>query len=201
MPNLVVTHMQHQTHTHRVLWECVRRQIEKAQETQEGSWYFWLSAMVIGYMVFEAYLNYVGEEVAPDVWQKERTFFSRSPYKGTEGKLKFLLERYGIAQLEKSARPYASVIALKTIRDEIAHAKPHRVEQSVTHPQDVMPPFTKEWLEDQVNEKEAMQLLNDLDIFLEDIHAGFIKSEDGHLLWPHALKGALGGGSSSTSPH
>lgn len=199
MPELVVTHTQHQTFTHRVLWECVCRQIDKAKETPEGSWYFWLSAMVMGYMVFEAYLNYVGEEVAPEIWKDERAFFSKAPFKGSEGKLHFLLDRYGISRPDKSKRPYASVVSLKAIRDEIAHAKPHREEYSVTHPVDVMPPFTKQWLDTQVNENQATRLLNDLDIYLEEIHAEFLKSQDRHLLWSYALKGALSFGHGSTS--
>ena len=191
MPEIVTTRVQQTTFTHRVLWECIQRQIEKAKETPGGSWYFWLSAMVMGYMVFEAYLNYVGSEVAPEVWEKEREFFSKSPHKGTEGKLHFLLERYAINSPDKTTRPFASVFVLKAIRDEIAHARPHRVTYSITHPSDVIFPFTKQWLENRVNEREAARLLYDLDEFLEDIHRRLRNSEDGHLLFPYALKGAL----------
>lgn len=199
MSNLVTTHTQQQTFTHRVLWECVLRQIDKAKEKPEGSWYFWLSAMVMGYMVFEAYLNYIGDEVAPEIWIKEREFFSKPEFKGSEGKPRFLLERYGIDYPNKSIRPFASVFALKAIRDEIAHAKPHRVTQSVTHPSDAIAPFTKRWLENRVNETEATRLLDDLNTFIEEIHSAFRNSEDGHLLWSYALKGAMGFGGSSTS--
>ena len=88
---------------------------------------------------------------------------------------------------------------MKSIRDEIAHARPHHVTQSVTHPSDVTAPFTKQWLENRVNETEATRLLDDLDVFLEKIHLAFRNSEDGHLLWNFALKGALAFGSGSSS--
>jgi hypothetical protein len=65
---------------------------------------------------------------------------------------------------------------------------------------DVMPPFTKQWLDTQVNENQATRLLNDLDLYLEEIHSEFVKSQDGHLLWSYALKGALSFGHGSTSP-
>ncbi len=62
MRELFTTQTHYVTYTHRVLWECVKRQIEKAKEKPDGSFYFWLSAMVMGYMVFEGRIhNFVCE--------------------------------------------------------------------------------------------------------------------------------------------
>lgn len=201
MPELFTTQTHYQTYTHRVLWECVKRQIEKAKEKPDGSFYFWLSAMVMGYMVFEAYLNYVGEALAPEAWGDERTFFSKNPYKGSQGKLQFLLDRYGIAAFDKSTSPFNSVFALKSIRDEIAHAKPHHEEQSVTHPSNVMAPFTRSWLQNRINEKEATRLLDDLEIFIKTIHQSFRGCKEGNrLVSEHPLDGLLGFGTGETLP-
>src|SRR3989304_5220155 len=83
-------------YTHRFLWRCVQKQLEAARSGPEGSRYFHLSAMVPGYFVFEAYINYLGETLDKDTWQKEGAFFSKEPYRGTEGKLKKLLELYDL---------------------------------------------------------------------------------------------------------
>ncbi len=201
MRDLLTTQTNYQTYTHRVLWECVKRQLEKAKEKPAGSFYFWLSAMVMGYMVFEAYLNYVGETLAPEEWDEERTFFSKAPYKGSQGKLQFLLDRYGINSFDKSTRPFNSVFALKSIRDEIAHAKPHHEEQTVTHPSNVIAPFTRPWLQNRVNEKEATRLLDDLEIFINSIHQSFRGCQDGiKLVLEHPLDGLLGFGTGETTP-
>ncbi len=199
MPDLITTHTEYTTFTHRVLWECVQRQIERAKEKPEGSWYFWLSAMTMGYMVFEAYLNYVGDELMPHVWCDERTFFSRPPYKGSLGKLTFLLEKQGIPYPDKNQRPFASVFVLKSIRDEIAHARPHRITESVTHPSDVIAPFTKQWLENRVNEREATRLLTDLELFLETINSALRSRVSAAALASSALKGSMGFGIGHTS--
>jgi hypothetical protein len=201
MPKLVTTQTNYQTFTHRVLWECVKSQIEKAKEKPDGSFYFWLSAMVMGYMVFEAYLNYVGEALAPVEWDDEKEFFSKPPYKGSQGKLLFLLNRYQIDSFDKSTRPFNSVFALKSIRDEIAYAKPHHEAQSVTHPSTVIAPFTRPWLQNRVNEKEATRLLVDLETFINTIHQSFKGCKDGSkLLIEHPLNGLLGFGIGQTIP-
>ncbi len=50
--------------------------------------YFDLSAMLMAYLTYEAYLNFLGTRVTPSDWENEREFFRKAPYKGTEGKLK-----------------------------------------------------------------------------------------------------------------
>ena len=194
--DIITTKIDHTTYTHRVLWTGVQHQLEQANSEEKGSWHFWLSAMIMGYMVYEAYLNYVGDELAPEIWQKEREHFSSPPHKGSEGKLRFLLERYNMPFPDKNKRPFASVYALKDIRDEIVHAKPYKTKYTTTHPADSFPPMSKEWLENKVNKAQATRLLNDLEQFLEETHIYFRGCDDGHSLLSSALTGIL---SSSTS--
>lgn len=54
--------------THRVLWQCCLRQLEIARKTERGRKYFDLTAMLMAYFAYEAYLNFVGSRVAPADW-------------------------------------------------------------------------------------------------------------------------------------
>ena len=152
-------------YTHRFLWRCVQKQLEAARSGPEGSRYFHLSAMVPGYFVFEAYINYLGETLDKDTWQKEREFFSKEPYRGTEGKLKKLLELYDLPYPKKSERPFASVIQIGALRDKIVHSKPYKKEFTVLHSVQAPSPEAKRWLEDEVNETQAERAIADLDQF------------------------------------
>ena len=155
--------------------------------------------MVMGYMAFEAYLNYVGEILAPEVWNDERLFFSKLPCKGSQGKLQFLLDLYGIKTFEKSNRPFNSIFVLKSLRDEIAHGKPQHEMLTVTHPSAVLAPNTRSWLQNRVNEKEATRLLDDLELFINTVHQSLKGCKDGNkLVSDHPLIGLLGFGSGDT---
>ena len=57
--------------------------------------YFHISAMLLAYLTYEAYINFLGDRFASETWRDEKEFFSKKPYQGLEGKLKFLVtDRY-----------------------------------------------------------------------------------------------------------
>ena len=72
---------------HRRLWEIVEAEATLATELDEGWRNPTLVAMVFAFHTVEAYLNYIGELLAPDIWKDERNFFRREPYRGWDGKL------------------------------------------------------------------------------------------------------------------
>jgi hypothetical protein len=48
--------------------------------------------MVFGFQTVEAYLNFVGERLAPEIWDDERNYFRREPYRGWDGKLRKVMD-------------------------------------------------------------------------------------------------------------
>lgn len=63
--------------THKILWACCEQQFKAADEAnskKEGTIYHELSAMLFAYLSYEAYINFLGEKVAPDAWEDERNF-------------------------------------------------------------------------------------------------------------------------------
>src|SRR4051794_31296704 len=60
---------------HRECWEIVLEQQTSADGRERGWYRPSLVAMVFAFHAVEAYLNFVGELLAPDIWKNEREFF------------------------------------------------------------------------------------------------------------------------------
>jgi hypothetical protein len=87
---------------------------------------------VFAYHTVEAYLNYVGERIAAEIWQRERNYFRKEPYRGAEGKLRCVMN---LAQLpwRPEERPLKTILDLKYFRDLIAHGKSEKLRNTVIH--------------------------------------------------------------------
>jgi hypothetical protein len=77
---------------HRLMWAIVAEQAECAKQERD-----WgkpsLIAMVFAFHAMEAYLNYVGPRLAPELWENERESFRGCGFKG---KLREVMERAGL---------------------------------------------------------------------------------------------------------
>ena len=137
----VETNIYGETFTHKILWECCQRQMETARRRKKGTKYFNMTAMLMAYLTYEAYINFLGERFAPDIWVNEREFFSKAPYQGIEGKLKKIQERCPIGAIEKGGRPYQTIKKLKDLRDFLSHCKPDKYYKTIIHTRDKEPPL------------------------------------------------------------
>jgi hypothetical protein len=81
-----------ETFPHRLLWEIVEEQARLATERERDWSKPALVAMVFGFHTVEAYLNFVGERLAPEIWDDERNYFRREPYRGWDGKLRKVMD-------------------------------------------------------------------------------------------------------------
>jgi len=80
--------------------------------------------MVFGFLTVEAYLNFVGERLAPGIWQDERNYFRREPFRGWDGKLRKVMELVEMPWPATITRPLKTILELRELRDRIAHPKP-----------------------------------------------------------------------------
>lgn len=116
-------------YTHRILWQACKRQQEISEQERRGSSYYRMTAMLMAFLSFEAYLNFVGEIVCPEEWENERLFFKgKSGYAGVMGKLELIAKRCNIC-INKKARPYQTMVSLKMLRNSLSHAKPEKYEE------------------------------------------------------------------------
>jgi hypothetical protein len=115
---------------HKHLWEGARFLHSMAAEDMPGRYFPRLAAGLFLYFAFEAFLNYLGNIVAPEVWADERIFFSRGPggYRGTLGKLDYLMDRLHIAR-NRRTRPYRTIVALDRGRDALTHPRAEMIKR------------------------------------------------------------------------
>lgn len=115
-------------YTHRAIWNGSQFFLKEAREKEEGSYYNLIAAGLFGFLAFEAFLNYLGERIAPEVWAIERKHFGgRGMYPGPMGKLRFLAELCEMP-LDTSAAPYTTVNELKERRHQLSHGKTEKME-------------------------------------------------------------------------
>lgn len=166
----VRTAFEGETFNHRILWFIVSRQLKHANENAAGAMHDHLVAMVFAFHALEAYLNFIGERLAPDVWADERRYFGRSDYQGFAGKLKKVLELVGMAAPEKTTRPYSTVWLLKNLRDQIAHARTERYTFAVDHPPDENLTLHLKLFGGLVTKENAEMAHADIEAFADQIH-------------------------------
>ena len=71
-------------------------------------------------MAFEAFVNFCGFVLLPELWQKERKHFQG---KGIEGKLAVIAGKLPNFLWRKGELPYQRIKKLETFRDLVAHGK------------------------------------------------------------------------------
>jgi hypothetical protein len=157
--------------THQQLWNCATTLLTQPETKSPKDMYYCMAGMVMAYFTYEAYLNFVGSRIEPTVWKDERKFFSKDPYRGTQGKLKLLCEKCGI-EVDRHKRPYATVQELGRLRDYLAHGKPDFYELEVDVEEGKEPDmFGNLKIYDLVSRDKAHRTLQDTEEFIEYLHA------------------------------
>lgn len=86
----------------------------------------------MGFLAFEAFVNFCGFVLLPELWKKEKKHFKG---KGIEGKLEELVKKLPTFSWQKGQRPYQTIKRLEDFRDIVAHGKV-LAEQYVTEQQE-----------------------------------------------------------------
>jgi hypothetical protein len=159
---------------HKILWECCERHCqtaEKANAEKTGPIYYELTAMLMAFLTYEAYINFLGERVAPEAWKNERVFFNRHPYRGIAGKLKKICETCNIRDFEIGKRPYQTVVELCQLRNYLSHGKPDKYEKEIKHSRDNEPVLFHSSLYDFVTPTKVKRARKDVRAFIEFLHS------------------------------
>lgn len=200
MVTLQVTTGRYESYAHKLLWESSCRHFALAVANPEDSWFLHLSAGLLAAAAFEAYLNYVGEEMLPQVWQQERAFFSQQQYKGTFGKLKRIAEEIGWELPRKDRQPLSGVIELQSLRDKMVHGRSVRVEYKKTHRSDQWPQLPGGWLAAETRPQKIQHLVARVEEFTVSLHTAILHSEFQHcVIGAHPLLGMLSFGTHSAT--
>ena len=116
--------------TYRDIWRAVeiQKRMEVATAINDERRTLRLSSMLLLFMSFEAYLNHLGEIIAPEIWKNERINFNGrteiggEKYPGPIGKYTYLQRSCGISD-DSVVTEIGIVKELKKFRDLLAHGK------------------------------------------------------------------------------
>jgi hypothetical protein len=179
-----------QTFPHRLLWEIVEEQARFAG-AREREWSKpALVAMVFAFHTVEAYLNFAGDHLAPEIWQDERNYFRKEPYRGWDGKLRKVMELVGMPWPEPIERPLKTILELRELRDLIAHPKPEKLTSEILHVEGTEAPFLVSTLRSKFTPKDKLtRAVHDVEQFLNHIHGLAAPKVDDIWFGSEALRG------------
>jgi hypothetical protein len=177
---------------HRHLWDSAMRHLRLAEANPEDSWHLHLSAAFLAAVAFEAYLNFLGDEMLPHVWKDERIVFTQEPYRGTMGKLKRIAEELCWPLPRRDRKPLSGYCELVALRDKVAHARQVKVEYRKVHRDDQFPSLPRGWLEAEAPPKRVRRLISDVEALASLLHAQVMQSDFRYVVFgSHPFLGAL----------
>ena len=180
--------------THRLLWECCNELAEtahKARGSGADPFYFELSSMLMAFLTYESYINFLGDRLGPEIWKREKEYFNKNPYKGLEGKLKKVHEMCDISNIQKHKRPYQTIKDLSSLRTYLSHGKPDKYEKVVKHERGKDPGMFYAKINQMVSEKHLNAAIHDVEEFIEFLHKKARRVGDEVSLDEKALEGVL----------
>jgi transcriptional regulator with XRE-family HTH domain len=166
-------------YTHQILWRCTQTQLRLARTCKQEGSDFLLTALLLADLALEAYLNYVGEILAP----KASSFQDQeSNKKTTLMKLRSLVKVVHAKYPDENKQPFSSVIELNSLRNEIVHPQVRydRADQ-------LRKGRHRRPLRDELNQIKAERMLSDLYAFIEQLHTLFREKARPKLLTEYAL--------------
>jgi hypothetical protein len=145
--------------------------------------------MVFAAHSLEGYLNFIGDKILPELWQKEREIEG-----GFEGKLARILQECGLNKFEKGRRPYSTVTELTTLRNNLAHPKTKKQpKRRKIYPEGKEPPlFPKPYLATLVTHEKALRARDDVKCIVDRIHAAVVAKFPALHLGDDGLEGIIG---------
>ena len=185
-------HLTGEVYNHRLLWHTVESLAARAREQQEGSYHAYLAAALFSYFAFEAFLNFLGDRVAHDAWGREREFFSKDPYRGTYGKLRYLSEACGYT-MDATKRPAKSLQELAKARFAVTHARSETIDEVFRAAKSADLPMNKDPVLFAYGEPEfADRLISDVEAVADALLARAIMKEGEDVFpGPRAFQGMI----------
>jgi len=112
--------VEEEIYTHEYLWRSASMLLEKAEAEDEASYHFLLPSLLMSFMAFEAFVNFCGFVLLPELWKEEKKHFKG---KGIDGKLEVIVGKLPSFSWRKSEPPYQRIKSLEAFRDIVAHGK------------------------------------------------------------------------------
>jgi hypothetical protein len=113
--------VEEEIYTQEFLWRSSSLLLEKAKTEEEAAYKLLIPSLLMGFLAFEAFVNFCGFVLLPEIWEEEKEHFKG---KGIEGKLEVIIvEKRLTFSWQKGQRPYQAIKELEGFRDMVAHGK------------------------------------------------------------------------------
>jgi len=111
------------TYSYEILWRAAHTALDMAeiQDPRTRPDHLSIHSILTAFLAFEGFIKFVGDEIAPEVWKKEREFFAGPEFRGISGKLDYLFSLFQGIKVNKGEEPYQTFQKIKKIRDSLAH--------------------------------------------------------------------------------
>jgi hypothetical protein len=160
----------YEVYNHRILWKVAELNSQAATSPGKGAKLHALGAMLLYFFAFEGYLNWLGNRIAPEVWEEERKFFSCPLYQGSLGKYRFLAKILRLPSPDASSGPFQTAKGLLKLRDMAVHPKAEAGDTSVKFAEGHFPRHYRGRLAEKVSPKKASRARDHLFELAEDLH-------------------------------
>ncbi len=110
--------VEEEIYTHEYLWRSSGNLLKYGEK--ENSYHQLLPALLLSYMAFEAFVNFIGYILLPELWEDEKHTFKG---KGIEGKLEEIIFEIPDFIWAKGRLPYQRIKELESFRNMVAHGR------------------------------------------------------------------------------
>lgn len=178
-------------YTHEYLWRIANLMLTEAKLSEKKAFYFLLSALLMYYMAFEAFINFSGYILFPAVWENEKNYF-KGKGDSIEAKISKLLEKLKDFDWQKGKRPYQNIKKLKKFRDVVAHGKVKAYQYEANSTDDGSHIRWEHDWDKFISQKEVEIFMYDIKAFCQSLLESMRNKSD-HLHLNHdAFEGPLG---------
>lgn len=187
--------VEEEIYTHEYLWRSSTALAVRLNADAEDTHHLFLPALLVTFLAYEAFVNFCGHVLLPEVWKQEKKNFRD---KSLEYKVEIIAASLPKFVWCKGERPYQTIRSLSAFRDLVAHGKVQINEYLAEH-QDEGTHFTfaHAWDNYLTNERLSRSRI-DTQLFCESLLVAMRHvSDHPHLVFP-AFDGSLASGESTS---
>jgi len=182
-------------YTHEYLWRSGTAIVDRIEAKADDAHHLALPALLVTYLAYEAFINFAGHVLLPELWSREKENFKGKPL---EYKIERIASKLPSFEWRKGERPYQSVRQLSEFRDLVAHGKV-QVNEYLAEPQNDGTHFAFRHAWDvYLARDQLLRFREDTKAFCDALLASMRQaSEHPHLVFA-AFEGSLASGASET---
>lgn len=184
--------VEQEIYMHEYLWRSASRLLAHAETQADEAFYFLLPSLLMSFLAYEAFVNFCGFAILPELWKDEKESFKGE---GIEGKIKRIVEELPGFSWRKGEVPYQGIRNLEKFRHMVAHGKVDSSQYDVERKEDGSHfRFEHPW-DTYLSIEGVKKARSDIKDFCESLIVEMRKESDHLHLLHNAFEGPLASGS------